>query len=315
MGPHRHHPVERARALETLDVRSLAVFAQALIPKLKAEVLVSGNMTAAGAEAFVASLPQALRHRPGEALPPRAPHPSLRVAAVPEGPPTIWVEDCTDSGNRNLAVELYWQLGATREPRESALLSLLGAVMEEPLFDSLRTKQQIGYVASCGPRDTCGVQGFSIWLLSSTFGAVDICRRVGQFLQEFRQKVVDMPAEDFSRHVVALASQFLEPDRTIWDVQSRAGDELRDRCSMFDRTIREAVELATLTKEDVLRILDESLLPGAPKQRLVIVVSIGGLAKATRSSELEAFREHYPGVRVVSSPTELWPATHFHDVA
>jgi len=269
--------------------------------------LLTGNATAAEAEKLVQGLPQQLRSDP-EVLPR---HPVLSVARVPEGKATVMVEDSPDAGSRVAAVEMYWQLGLEGEEdfKQRAVLDLLEAIMSEPLFDALRTKQQLGYVASCGVRITQRVYGYSIWLLSSKVGPAEICRRVEAFLPEFRQRLVDLPAEDFERHATSLAAQKLEPDRTLLSVQEGAWSELQDRRSVFDRYLREAVALSTVARADLLEVLDRCLLPGAAERRLLVVAVIGGRAKAKKAAELKTFQSDYPGCWHVSSQADFLAGT------
>jgi len=278
--------------------------------------LFSGNATKADAEALVTGLPSSLcevdagKPLDMNSLPKHVP---LPTAVVPTGAPTLWVEDSPDTGNKNVALEMHWQLEATTETRPKVVMDLLEAVMSEPLFDVLRTKQQIGYVASCGMRYTQGVLGYSVWLLSSKMGPAEVSRRVEAFFVEFRTKLEEMPGEDFERHVSSLAAQKLEPDRTLVSVQEGAFGELQERNRVFDRPLREAIELAGVGKEDLLKVLDEYLARDASKRRLLIVAAIGGKAKAKRASELEAFEKDYPGAKTVTSQTEFLASTTLHE--
>jgi len=233
----------------------------------------------------------------------------VRVVELPIGSPTIWIEDSPDTGNPNVAVEMFWQFdpinertqGVTAQSRAQVTSDLLEALMSEPLFDVLRTKQQLGYIASCGLRLTLGVLGFSIWLVSSKVGAAEICKRTDAFLVEFRQQIVDMPAKDIEQHVCSLAARKLEPSRTLASLQANAWREIEDRRSVFERPLIEAVELATVGREDVLKVLDDYILPTARKRRLAIVAAVGGAAKTDVHSEIRALKSDYTGSTVVSS--------------
>ena len=55
--------------------------------------------------------------------------------------------------DENAALDLYWQLGQ-ENTADAARLNLLEHFMFEPLFNELRTKQQLGYTASCSARNT-----------------------------------------------------------------------------------------------------------------------------------------------------------------
>jgi secreted Zn-dependent insulinase-like peptidase len=50
----------------------------------------------------------------------------------------------------------------TGYPTDRVLGELLEQVMYEPFFDTLRTKEQLGYHVSCGVRHTHGFVGFGV---------------------------------------------------------------------------------------------------------------------------------------------------------
>lgn len=65
-------------------------------------------------------------------------------------------------------------------------------VMEEPLFDQLRTKEQLGYSVSCSPRVTCGVLGFCVSAQSAAYGPAHLYARVRAFTESFRDTLVSV---------------------------------------------------------------------------------------------------------------------------
>lgn len=248
----------KAKVLMDLDVRQLQGFAEALIPKLCLEVLYQGNVTRKDFDQLISTLPDLLGRDPGVVSGMHAPHPPFKVVEVPSGQPIVLIQDSPDAKNRNIAVEMYWQLGRPSfalESRESAKVELLSAILTEPLFDQLRTKQQLGYVASCGARWTHHVQGFSVWLMSAKYAPADICRRVDAFLEGFQNTLAEMGEEDFHRHVDALSAAKVEPERTLHGMQQTAWAELQERSHSFDRPWREALALYDLKKSELQDLL------------------------------------------------------------
>ncbi|KAG5387472.1 hypothetical protein IGI04_038942 [Brassica rapa subsp. trilocularis] len=86
----------------------------------------------------------------------------------------------------NSVVELYYQI----EPEEAqstkmkAMLDLFHEIIEEPLFNQLRTKEQLGYVVECGPRFTYRVHGFCFCVQSSKYGPVHLFGRIDNFIKD-----------------------------------------------------------------------------------------------------------------------------------
>ena len=77
----------------------------------------------------------------------------------------------------NNVCEVYWQLGAGTVER-CGMADLLEKVMEEPLFDVLRTKQALGYTVRCGTRLTRGWSGFCVTVKGAAVTALDAEARI-----------------------------------------------------------------------------------------------------------------------------------------
>lgn len=63
-------------------------------------------------------------------------------------------------------------------------------VMEEPLYDQLRTKEQLGYSVGCSPRATSGVLGFCVTAQSAAYGPAHLYDRIRAFMRSFRDALV-----------------------------------------------------------------------------------------------------------------------------
>jgi hypothetical protein len=81
------------------------------------------------------------------------------------------------------------QVGLSSEAlRLRVLADLAEQVLSEALYDSLRTKQQLGYTVSSGARLTHGVTGFCVVVVSSAFDASTVEQRIEAFMHEFQHK-------------------------------------------------------------------------------------------------------------------------------
>lgn len=93
----------------------------------------------------------------------------------------------------------------TRHPSPYCILPLLlrntsfsVKVMDEPLYDQLRTKEQLGYSVGGSARVTCGVLGFCVTVQSAAYGPAHLYARVRAFIKSFRDALVrDMPLCSF----------------------------------------------------------------------------------------------------------------------
>ncbi|KAG5585506.1 hypothetical protein H5410_045940 [Solanum commersonii] len=85
----------------------------------------------------------------------------------------------------NSVVELYFQI----EPEEGtaliklkAVIDLFDELVEEPLFNQLRTKEQLGYVVDCSARVTYRITGFCFRVQSSDYDPVYLQGRIENFI-------------------------------------------------------------------------------------------------------------------------------------
>jgi len=81
-----------------------------------------------------------------------------------------------DEKDPNTAVEVYFQF-AKDDNSESALqqrvlVDLLEHIIDEPMYNTIRTREQFGYEVSCGSRWTYGVLGMSFRVVTSIKSAV-----------------------------------------------------------------------------------------------------------------------------------------------
>ena len=151
----------------------------------------------------------------------------------------MWAGGAKNPTDSNSAVETYWQLGPS-EHGLSARLTLLEHLMYEPLFDALRTKQQLGYTVHCCARNTLQMLGFTVTVVSATHLPLEIESRIGEFLASFLDSLAAMPATEFAKNVEAAVANRLQRDRNLAEEAARYFPEIEARTFVFDRAEREA---------------------------------------------------------------------------
>ncbi len=70
--------------------------------------------------------------------------------------------------------------------------------MEEPIFDELRTKQQLGYSVGCRRDEGYGTLSFTIFLQSASHDGLSLVSRVKGFIQSFACMLSTMDTETFN---------------------------------------------------------------------------------------------------------------------
>jgi len=84
------------------------------------------------------------------------------------------------------AIEIYLQC-FQQTLEKNALLELFCHLVDEPCFDQLRTKEQLGYIVSSGARRSRGVQGFRV-IVQSARELDHVNQRIELFLDSIRVK-------------------------------------------------------------------------------------------------------------------------------
>lgn len=154
----------------------------------------------------------------------------------------------------NTVVCNYYQIGSI-SIRTSVLLDLLMVIAEEPMFDILRTKEQLGYDVTCGIRDNHGVLGYTITINSqeNKFTAEHIEQRIEHFRTELINIIKNMPNNDFELIRESVVKMKLKEDNDLGDEVTRNWTEVTSDEYIFDRAQQEVNELRAITQNDLLQ--------------------------------------------------------------
>ena len=110
--------------------------------------------------------------------------------------------------------------------KTTSAVRLLCHMLREPLFDELRTKQQLGYIVSSyyergfsarQPEDEVldpsmvPVDFITISVLSRKLPPTDVATRIDEFLEQFRSSLHEMPESEIRDHADALSKKLLRP--------------------------------------------------------------------------------------------------------
>lgn len=191
-------------------------------------------------------------------------------------------------------------------------LELFVQIINEPCFNILRTKEQLGYIVFSGIRRANGVQGLRI-IVQSDRHPTFIDQRVENFLKKMGEHIRQISDEEFERHREALAAQRLEKPKRLASLSARFWAEIISQQYNFDRANIEVAYLRTITKEDIIRFYDELICSQSPQRhKLAIhVISMAeggaGLENNVSSStgNSDEIEHHVP------EPTKIEDITQF----
>ena len=205
-------------------------FSQKLLSSLYLQGLVQGNLT----EAAARSVDVMMRSRLGSS--PLCPGSvtTVRCVELPAGACTVRCDSLANSSDANTLVTNYYQ-GGPGSVRDQALLDTLVLMMEEPVFDTLRTQEQLGYSVSMTARNTFGVLGVSVTVntQATKFTPDHVDKRIEAFFKSFISE--QLTEKNVAQAVQSLIKLKLAADITLEEEMNRNWQEILGREYVFDR--------------------------------------------------------------------------------
>jgi insulysin len=135
--------------------------------------------------------------------------------------------DVPNPANVNSSVDYYCEVGDVSDDVLRNELALFAHLANEPCFNVLRTKEQLGYIVFSGSRSAVGQTGFRI-LVQSEKDAVFLESRVEAFLDYFRGYLADMSDEEFEKQRQSLVDKRLEKPKNLHGESSRFWSRIGD---------------------------------------------------------------------------------------
>ena len=218
--------------------------------------------------------------------------------------------------NANSNIDIYLQIGSLGDLRLRVLTQLFAQIFHESYFDTLRTKEQLGYSVYLLTRDV-GVATGLRFIVQSERDPVYLDERIEAFLRDFvPSHLDDMSAEDYSAHQKALISDLLARKQEMTEETSVYWKEIVSRQYEFELAQLDAATVSKITLEEVKEFVRKHVSLGAP-QRRKLAVHIWGTASqgidrayvSLLASGAVLFRDPSH----LATVTERFPSTYFLD--
>lgn len=112
--------------------------------------------------------------------------------------------------NVNSAAVVFYQVGETTDHQESAVLSLFAHIAKVPIFSTLRTKEQLGYIVHSGIWSLNSIQGFRVVVQSERSAEYLEQRIENLWTESFHEHLKTLTQADFNRQRDALVANLKE---------------------------------------------------------------------------------------------------------
>ncbi|PIC23634.1 hypothetical protein B9Z55_017266 [Caenorhabditis nigoni] len=151
-------------------------------------------------------------------------------------------------------VDVSYQIGV-QNTNDYAVLSLIDHLIEEPAFDTLRTKEALGYTVRSEFGSNCGVLFLSI-IVQGPNSVDHVLERIEVFLETVRKEIEEMSQEEFEKQVSGVISELEMKPKTLSAQFHRFWYQIKCRQYDFADPEAEVNVLKTIKKEEVLAFYD-----------------------------------------------------------
>jgi len=161
----------------------------------------------------------------------------------------------SNADDTNDGAQLWVQLGqqaAGSVSATSATAALLGGMMKQPAFDTLRTAEQLGYVATAFATSEQGVDYVVVLVASAQYGADVLAQRIVEFVDEtFAALLEGLSADEFATEVDSVAQGFAQSWVDMDEETAAYWAEIAAHSYVFDRDEQSVALLRALGQQDV----------------------------------------------------------------
>ncbi|XP_065653291.1 insulin-degrading enzyme-like isoform X1 [Hydra vulgaris] len=161
-----------------------------------------------------------------------------------------------------------------QETKVNVLCEIITSMLHEPFYDQLRTKEQLGYIVHCGISNSVSTKGIFL-LVQSDKQPSYVEKRIGIFLNDFEETILNMDALVFSDYVQSLIEKKLEKPKRLDQEALQYLSEIKTKQYHFKRGEVEAKALQSLTKEDVLFFYKKYICPSSNARKSLTIAILG----------------------------------------
>ena len=224
ISPHWDTPQDMA-ALNALTLQDLINYRQQWLTSLHIQGVVVGNVDEATARKTADVI--------NTQLAPQLPlTPDLKPKTLAIAGKLPLFRPQTDQ--KDSAIFRYTQ-ARSDSPQETARFMLLGQLMNQPFFTQLRTREQLGYVATARQNSILQVPGIMYVLQSPTRDSKTLFARVDAWERQFDKTVKTLSPRQLQGYKDALIAAIKERDSSLDEMTERVWDQVLYGWTRFDR--------------------------------------------------------------------------------
>ncbi|KAG5520150.1 hypothetical protein PMAC_001226 [Pneumocystis sp. 'macacae'] len=172
----------------------------------------------------------------------------------------------TDPKDPNSAIHYYCEVTDITETKEISALNVLSRIMNQPVFDVLRTKEQLGYLVRSSYVQWAAVAGFQIMVQSERQPHV-LESRINDFLKNFLKYLDNLTDEEISHHVNSILNSQKNKPRNMLEEAKKMWSKIYHRTYDFDTYNETVKNYKFLKKNDLVDLFKRTLYYDSKVQR------------------------------------------------
>ncbi|TWU76783.1 Insulinase (Peptidase M16) [Metarhizium rileyi] len=264
---------EMAAEFEHINADDVRHFQKQILSQLFIELYAHGNLSRGDALKLTDMVESTLKPRPL----PESQWPILRSVVLPRGANFVYKKKLKNSQTINHSIETWFYVGDQADCQLRAKTLLIHQMIDEPAFDQLRTKEQLGYIIFANVRTICTNSGLGI-LIQSKRNPKYLDRRIESFLAQFGQMLEQMSDTEFEKHKRSLMVRLLEKPRDLDQESTKHWKEIDLERYDFELAQHNASNVAPLAKTDVVDFYNTYLHPSSnSRSRISVHLKARGL--------------------------------------
>ncbi|XP_049879073.1 nardilysin-like [Pectinophora gossypiella] len=283
-------PRDKAMLVHNLTLSDLKEFSNRLLDRLYVQVLVQGNVPWHQAINISENMLNTIKW---EAFTDEE-YPELKVRQLPLGERKLRVLSLNKQSTNSIVTNYYQ--GEATTPRDTAVLEVLTMLMEEPVFDALRTKEQLGYSVYSMMRYTFGVLGLSVTVNTQVdkFSVSHVDHRVEAFLKKFSRDMKKLTDRALQATKHSLVQLKYTTDYELKEEVERNWREIVSKEYQFQRLYNEAEAIEKIKLSDIKSWVETHFATGnRSRYRKLSVQIMGHPAKKSTTSMSEEQQKNY----------------------
>ncbi|EJC99127.1 uncharacterized protein FOMMEDRAFT_160691 [Fomitiporia mediterranea MF3/22] len=249
---------EELEAIEDITVEELSTHAKLLLSRVKLVILVTGNLERKDAISIATEVKETLGAKPV----PEGELTKIRMRLLPKGCNYIWELPVHNKDEENSSVSYYCHVGNSSDPRTRVACHLLAQILDEPSFDVLRTKEQLGYAVFSYALEDVEMIGWYA-LIQSESDTRYLESRIEAFLRHMRKILKDMSDEKFDKHKQSLEKEWTEKLKVLPQETGRFWESIQDGYYDFRQNEKDAKLLHDISLPEVRAMFKECLDPSS----------------------------------------------------